>query len=175
MRKNIVLTLTGSDRLGIVESVTKLLLEYDGNVEASRMARLGGEFTMLMLFSLPEENLSRLEKGVQSLAGQGFKVTTSQTDQTYAQKYAGWLPYEIDVRGADHEGIIHQVAAYLLQHGINIESMDTGVSPAPMSGTPIFTMTAVIMVPPSISDRTWGNHLEEVANQLDVDITVKLL
>ncbi len=76
MRKNIVLTLTGSDRLGIVESVTKMLLEYDGNVEASRMARLGGEFAMLMLFSLPEENLPRLEKGIQSLASQGFKVTT---------------------------------------------------------------------------------------------------
>ncbi len=175
MRKNIVLTLTGSDRLGIVESVTKMLLEFDSNVEASRMARLGGEFAMLMLFSTPEENLPSLERGVQNLAVQGFKVTTVQTDQTYAQKYAGWLPYEIDVRGADHEGIIHQVAAYLLQHGINIESMDTGVSPAPMSGTPIFTMTAVVMVPPSISDRTWGDHLEEVANQLDVDITVKLL
>jgi len=175
MRKNLVLTLTGSDRLGIVESVTKMLLEYDGNVEASRMARLGGEFAMLMLFSVPEGKLAKSEQAIQKLVEQGFKVATSQTDQTYAQKYAGWLPYELDVRGADHEGIIHQFAAYLLQHGINIESMDTGVSPAPMSGTPIFTMNAVVMVPPSISDHDWDNHLEQVAHQLDVDITVKLL
>jgi glycine cleavage system transcriptional repressor len=175
MRKNFVLTLTGPDRLGIVESVTKMLLEYDGNVEASRMARLGGEFAMLMLFSMPEEQVAGLDNGVQNLVSQGFRVSTCLTDQTYAQKYAGWLPYEIDVRGADHEGIIHQVAAYLLQRGINIESMDTGVTPAPMSGTPIFTMTAVVMVPPTISDHDWDDHLEKVANQLDVDISVKLL
>jgi glycine cleavage system transcriptional repressor len=175
MRKNFVLTLTGSDRLGIVESVTKMLLEYDGNVEASRMARLGGEFAMLMLFSMPEEQVAGLDSGVQNLSSQGFRVSTCLTGQTYAQKYTGWLPYEIDVRGADHEGIIHQVAAYLLQRGINIESMDTGVTPAPMSGTPIFTMTAVVMVPPTISDHDWDDHLEHVANQLDVDITVKLL
>ena len=49
MRKNIVFTLTGSDKIGIVEEVTKVFLDHNGNVETSRMARLGGEFAILML------------------------------------------------------------------------------------------------------------------------------
>jgi len=53
MKRNLVLTLTGPDRIGIVEKVTGLLLERGGNVETSRMARLGGEFAVLMLVSLP--------------------------------------------------------------------------------------------------------------------------
>jgi glycine cleavage system transcriptional repressor len=143
MRKNIVLTLTGSDRVGIVDSVTELLVKYDGNVETSRMARLGGEFAMLMLISIPEEQLANLEQGVQGLHAQGFQVTTKVTGQSHEHKYNGWLPYQIEVHGADHEGIVHQVAHYLTQRGINIESMDTGIVPAPMSGTLFFSMSAV--------------------------------
>ena len=46
MRKNLVMTVTGNDRIGIVEEVTGLVLSFEGNVDASKMARLGGEFVM---------------------------------------------------------------------------------------------------------------------------------
>ena len=41
MNKNIVLTLTGHDRIGIVEEITNMFVKHGGNVEFSRMARLG--------------------------------------------------------------------------------------------------------------------------------------
>ena len=53
MPKNIVLTLAGQDRIGIVERITKEVLNGGGNIVGSRMARLGGEFAMLMLVSVP--------------------------------------------------------------------------------------------------------------------------
>ena len=40
-RTNVVFTLTGTDRIGLVDDITELLLALDGNVETSRMARLG--------------------------------------------------------------------------------------------------------------------------------------
>jgi glycine cleavage system transcriptional repressor len=172
MRTNIVFTLTGSDRVGIVESVTKMLLDLGGNVEASRMARLGGEFAMLMLVSIPAETLPSLEEGVEKFRTEGFKVTTSQTEHTYAEKFPGWLPFQIEVNGADHEGIIHQVARYLSARGINIESMDTATTPAPHTGTPVFNMSALVLVPPKLNGQDWEDDLEDVANQLDVDIEI---
>ena len=39
MRANIVLTLTGTDRIGLVDEVTGMLLDLGANVEDSRMAR----------------------------------------------------------------------------------------------------------------------------------------
>jgi glycine cleavage system transcriptional repressor len=172
MRKNIVLTLTGSDRVGIVDSVTEVLVKYDGNVETSRMARLGGEFAMLMLISIPEEQLGSLELGVKELHNQGFQVTTSLTGQSHEHKYTGWLPYAIEVHGADHEGIVHQVAHYLTERGINIESMDTGIVPAPMSGTLFFSMSAVVLVPPNLPHKEWQADLDDVADKLNVEIKV---
>jgi glycine cleavage system transcriptional repressor len=171
-RVNIVFTLTGTDRVGIVEFVTRLLLDLDGNVETSRMARLGGEFAMLALVSLPAGQLAALEHDVQALVAQGFKVTTTRTEQTYADRFAGWLPYQIEVRGADHEGIVHEVAAYLAQRGINIETMDTGVTQAPVSGSPLFSMTALVAVPPALAGQPWETDLADVGERLNVDVRV---
>lgn len=172
MRTNIVLTLTGTDRTGIVEEVTKALLDLGGNVETSRMARLGGEFAVLMLVSMPEEQLANLDKGIQSMASQGFKITTVQTEQTYAESHAGWTPYKIEVFGADHEGIIHEIAHTLSTCGINIESMDTTTTRAPNSGAPLFSMKALVVVPPSLTEKNWKAALKDVGRHVHVDIKV---
>ena len=172
MRNNLVFTLTGPDRIGIVEEITQVLLKYDGNVETSRMVRLGGEFAILMLVSIPTDQIANLSKDVESLIAEGYKITTSQTDQTYAEQHRGWLPYQVELQGADHEGIVHEVAQYLAQRGINIESMDTALVAAPMSGTPLFTMTAQVLVPPDLVDQDWVAALEGVGHRLNVDIDV---
>src|SRR3954471_381052 len=151
MPTNFVLTLTGPDRIGIVDEVTGLLLERGGNVETSRMARLGGEFAGLILVSMPAERCAGLEQSLEGLAARGYKVTTTTTGGTYAETHAGWLPYRIEVHGADHEGIIHEVAHYLSGRGISIESADSESTPAPTSGAPLFAMTAQVIVPPALA------------------------
>jgi glycine cleavage system transcriptional repressor len=172
MKKNFVLTLTGPDRIGIVDRVTGLLLDRGGNVETSRMARLGGEFAVLMLVSLPAEHGPDLDRNLEILASEGYKVTTTLSGQTYAQAHPGWLAYRIEVQGADHEGIIHEVAHYLSRQGINIESMDSETTPAPISGSPLFTMSARVVVPPTTAGQAWEAGLEEIGNQRNLEIRV---
>jgi glycine cleavage system transcriptional repressor len=172
VRTTLVFTLTGTDRVGIVDEVTQLLLDCGGNIETSRMARFGGEFAILVLVSLPADRLGDLETAIPRLVAEGYKVTTTQTQERHAETRAGWLPYQVDLRGADHEGIIHEIAHTLSECGITIESMDTGTARAPNSGAALFTMTALIAVPPSISDREWKATLEDATRRLDVEIKV---
>lgn len=172
MNKNIVLTLTGHDRIGLIEEVTNLLVKHGGNVESSRMARLGGEFAMLALVSLEEKDLPALEKEVLTLRDGGFQVILVPTEDNHELKYAGWLPYQIKVLGADHEGIIYEVAHHLAGLGINIEDVETTTAPAPMSGTPLFTMHTTVLVPPSLSFNEWSDTLDELGDKLNVTIEV---
>src|SRR4051794_37608858 len=148
MLAQFVLTLTGPDRIGIVEEVTGLLLDRGGNVETSRMARLGGEFAVLMLVSMPTENFSGLDENLKDLTSQGYKVTATPAARTYAEAHRGWHPYQVEVHGADHEGIIHEAAHSLPGQGISIESAESESPPAPTSGVPLFAMKAQIVVPP---------------------------
>ena len=172
MRKHLVFTLTGPDRVGLVEDITEVLLTYHSNVEVSRMARLGGEFAILMLVSIPEDQFEALREGVRELRDEGYKITTTPTERGYSARYGGWLPFRVKVTGADQEGIIHHIARHLAEKGINIETMDTGMFNAPMSGTPLFTMSAIVVVPPNLSYAEWREDLEDVGNRLMVDTEV---
>ena len=172
MRTGFVITLTGPDRIGVVEEVTAVILELGGNVESSRMARLGGEFSMLMLVTVPAGRAGAVEPAFGGLSGKGFRINITATDRAAAEAHRGWFRYQIEVHGADHEGIIHEIARGLTQRRINIEWADTGTTRAPVSGAALFSMTALVAVPPDIAEHEWTAELREAAQQANVGITV---
>lgn len=169
MLKHLVVTVFGQDRPGIVNYMSKLVLEYQGNVESSRMARLGGEFAILMMVSVQEDKFDALCDGIRQLQDKDFQVTMRETERGTSAKYNGWLPYQLEVTGADHEGIIHDLTRYLTEHKINIETMDTDVIKAPMSGTPLFKMAGLIIVPPDLSYSELKDALAHIGDKLGVD------
>ena len=74
--------------------------------------------------------------------------------------------------GADHEGIVHKVSAYLAGQGINVESMETTVSRAPMSAMPLFHMEAIVKIPSGLSVDELRRSLRHIGEDLGVDIDV---
>jgi len=127
-----------------------------------------------MLVSIPDTETDRLSANVEELSGEGFKVTLTETEWGVSVRRKDWLPYQIKVRGANHEGIIHEISEHLSEQGINIESVDTNVVPAPMSGAPLFTMEAIVVAPPDLPKNKWQDELEEAADQLNVDLDISL-
>jgi len=172
MRKNLVMTITGNDKVGIVEEVTGLVLSHGGNVESSKMARLGGSFAMLMLVSVSDDQFESLRANIRNLANREYKISTSETEQCSTQKFSGWTSCDIEVHGADHEGIIHEITRFLAEQGVSVETMDTGIEPAPMSGGNLFMMTAIVLVPPQIDVNTLTEELEDVGDHLNVDASL---
>lgn len=170
MSTEIVITMTGSDRVGLVEDITRILLELGGNVSTSRMARLGGEFTALILVTVPARSAKLVGGAFADLTAQGYRVTATPTRRAQARKQ--WRAFTVRVTGADHEGIIHDIASGLSSAGITIEAMDTGVTEAPVSGSPLFMMTAHILVPPPLSEEEWMGALEEAGRKSGVEIEV---
>ena len=82
-----------------------------------------------------ESRSAGLDNDLAILAADGYKVTTTPTDRSDAGTRPDWLPYQIEVEGADHEGIIHEVAHYLSGRGINIEAVESETTSAPVSGS----------------------------------------
>jgi glycine cleavage system transcriptional repressor len=170
----LVITVVGPDKQGTVASITKVTSEHRANIEESRMARLGGEFAVIMLVSLPESDQAGLMDGLKALETQGLSVFSKATNLARLAMLEGYVPYEVFVYGADHEGIVHQVAEYMATEGINIETADTQVTKAPLTGTPLFSMRAIVQAPPSLSLHQLRAKLNDVGDSLCVDIEVKL-
>jgi glycine cleavage system transcriptional repressor len=172
MRKQLVLTASGRDRPGVLEELTKLILRHEGNVETSRFQRLGGDFALLMFVTAPEQEIEKLRQVLGELHFVKFDVQTRLSEATEPQETAPSSECAITVLGADHLGIIHEVTRYLAEQGINVETMNTEVTAAPMSGTPLFSMSAVVRVPSKLSMDDLREALDFIGDELSIDAQV---
>ncbi|HEY9715528.1 MAG TPA: ACT domain-containing protein [Chroococcales cyanobacterium] len=172
MRSQLLVTAVGEDRPGIVARLSEVFVKHGANVEESRMSILGGEFAAIILTSLPAENLANLKSALEQLESETIHVTTKDTRALHPDRFQDHEVLNLTVNGADHEGIVHKVSHYLSQCAVNIHSMETGITPAPETGSPLFTMAAVIFKPASISVSQLQANLKHIADQENVDICV---
>lgn len=175
MRSQLLVTSLGEDRPGIVARLTEVFVSNGANLEESRMAILGGEFAAIMLVSVPVANVPALEKGLARLQVEGISVSTRKTEVYNPSRFKGYSNYEVSLKGADHEGIVHNFSSYLKEQSINIQSVETMVVNAPVTGSPLFQMKAMIQVPPSLSANELKKSLNQIAEKESVDIELQPL
>ena len=173
MKTYLIVTITCPDRPGIVERVTEVIVGFSANWEESRMARLGGDFAGIVKVSVQEAEAEALAEALRQLADDQMTVAVRVTQPAAADSQAGYTLCELRLAGADHEGIVHTVSAYLAAHGINVEAMETEVIRAPISGTSLFQMKAQIKVPPGLLVSELSVNLDNIGDELGVDIDVR--
>jgi glycine cleavage system transcriptional repressor len=171
MKAYLLLTAVGPDRPGLVDEVSAFLAERGINIEASRMAVLGGEFAMIMLASGAAAEVDRAVAYPMELArNTGLQLWVKRTAAPEARVAPASLPYRIVTAGMDHPGIVHDISKVIHSFSANIESMDTRVTAAPVSGTPMFSMEAVISVPAEVKVKKMKEALEKLGDELNMDI-----
>ena len=171
MASYVVLTAIGQDRPGLVDEISAFLSGSTINIEDSRMAVLGGEFAVILLASgeagFAERlggELGRIEKAT------GLAIKIRPTLAPHERKIQPSLPHRFTATSMDHPGIVHEITRVFHRHLINIESMDTHVSHAPVSGTPIFNMKCVINIPVGEKLSSVRRDLEKLGDRLDIDL-----
>lgn len=146
MDQLIVISALGSDRPGIVQALSGAVLAREGNILDSRMTVLGGEFAVLMLVSGTEGTLQKLESDQQALAAElDLNLVLRRTRNADGQQTA--LPYRVEVIAMDHPGIVHEIANFFSERGINIADLSTGTYAAPHTGTRMFSLQLNLSVP----------------------------
>ena len=141
MKTYLIVTITCPDRPGIVERITEKVVSLSANWEDSRMARLGGDFAGIVKISVATVKADALVKALNALADDETTILVKTTRDDPTATSAPITLFQLQLTGADHEGIVHKVAAYLASLGINVESMETSVARAPMSASPLFEMS----------------------------------
>lgn len=143
---NLVITALGEDRPGIINELSRLVLEQKGNILDSRMTVLGGEFAILLLVSGTWDTIARLESTLPK-AQEKLELTILTKRTAERSKKNQYLPYHVEVISIDHPGIVHKVADFFSSRKINVEEMNTSSHHAPHTGTPMFVLNMVLGVP----------------------------
>ena len=145
-RGYVVLTAVGPDRPGLVNALASLIRDAGANIEDSRMAILGGEFAVILLISGSQGAVERA-KEIGARVEHELELLCILKETSPTRSPSDYLPYRIDVSGADRPGIVQVIAAVLASRGINVASLESRIAYAPFSATPMFVLEASLQVP----------------------------
>ena len=168
MTQLIVLSAIGTDRTGVVQDITKVILGCGGNIEESRMTTLGSEFAMLMLVSGNWHTLTKLERGLEKL-GAGDNLTFSIRKTGERAVKVDRMPYAIDVVSLDSQGIVFGLANFLAAHDIEIADVATRSYAAAHTGAPMFAVQMAVNIPSSVHIAQLRDEFLELCDRLNLD------
>ena len=143
MTRAVIATL-GEDRPGLVSEISEIVLSLGLNIEDSRMTVLGGEFAVLMSVAGASQPLDQLQVKLEALASStGLVYLFRRTEHRPAHSSN---VYQVRVETLDHPGIVHGIAAFFSEHGINIRELETQTRQAAHTGAPVFNVEMEIEV-----------------------------
>jgi glycine cleavage system regulatory protein len=171
-RIDLVLTVIGPDRPGLVELVSRTVTRHQGNWESSRMARMAGRFAGILQVSVPGEESDRLSEALAGLEEQGLRVVVERAGAERAAPPAcATRLLRVEMVGNDRPGLIRDISAALADRNINVEELATECGAAPMSGGTLLRVTAQVRAPRDLSPDSLRQVLEARATDFMVEVT----
>lgn len=173
--KELVLTLIGPDRTGIVARMASIAARHDGNWLDSRMMELGGVFSGLLRVEIPEDKVPEFEEALRSeLEPDGLHFTLRAAKEALsAGAEAGGVEAQMELSGQDHPGIVEAIFGVFRCEGVNVRELSTRRPAAPWSGTPVFGASARLELPGGLSVEALEGKLEELAADLLVEVELR--
>jgi glycine cleavage system regulatory protein len=163
----LVITLVGTDRTGLVESVARAVADHGGNWLESRMCRLGGEFAGILRVEIAAEKKSALLAALQKISGLNVVVQPSQS----AIATTSGRQTKLEIVGSDRPGIVREITSALARANVNVEEFFSEVVSAPMSGETLFKAEARLQLPERCDLAALRKDLEKIAADLFVDVS----
>lgn len=170
---DVVLTLIGPDRPGLVEAVAEIIAAHGGNWLESRMTHLAGMFAGILRAELPPEKSAAALKALGGLEARGLRVVAEAVPRTAAGAAAGARSMELELIGLDRPGIVREISQLLAASGVNVEELTTNRQSAPMSGEMLFRAHAHIHLPASADAAALRVALERLASDLMVEVKLE--
>lgn len=168
-RETVLVSASGRDQSGIVESVSGVVFDAGANLEDSRMAILGGEFALFMLVAGTGKQLDAVRAGLDSVAGE-LDLELQVKSVAAVQARPGVICYRLQAVALDHPGIVHKITGILRDRGVNVANLDTSLNQAPITGAPIFSLEMEVQVPADQAVNELREELQRVAGEDNVDV-----
>ena len=168
MNTGIILSVIGPDKSGIVSEISKIVKNYSGNIEKSRMIRLGDFFTIMVLISINKNNIENMNKELDNYSNYQISIHELKNNLNDINEDI----HTIHLNGIDNEGLVYQITNELAELDINIEELKTNTENAPMSGLTLFSLTAKISHP-ELNYNTLKTKMDVLASELDVNIIIE--
>ena len=172
MQTHVIMTVVSDDKPGVVEAIAKVVSDQQGNWLESRLAQLAGKFAGVVRISISPEQLPVLNEALSSLSSEGIFVRAEE-DQASKETSKETPRAHFHALGADRAGIVREISQAFANKHINVIELETKLSSMPYSGDPLFEATGFIAIPDPVDIQDVQDELDDIADALALDISVK--
>lgn len=168
MSSHLVLSALGTDQPGLVDQISRHILDLKLNIEDSRMSVLGGEFAIMLLVSGDNKTITQLSNSTPDLENK-FPNLVFSAKLTQTKPQTPGLTYKVNVVSLDHQGIVHNLARFFSDRNINIEDLNTNSYAAPHTGSKMFAVDMKLTIADNISISQLRHAFIEHCDNLNLD------
>lgn len=163
--KQLVLTLIGKDKAGLVEQLATLINDHHGNWTASNLSHLAGYFAGILEVEVADEHLEPLSLALTSMQDLDIKIQQGITTSVNHHKLLKFV-----ITGNDRPGIVRELSSVIKHKGTNIIHFESAKQSAPNWGSPLFHAIATVELPDGLNKDEVVYALEAIATDVVVDV-----
>ena len=141
----LVLTIIGRDRAGVVAALADVVRFHDGNWKRSELAEIAGVFAGVVVVEVGDDRVDELLTNLLVLRDQGVHVTAQQVEAPTAVPDAEEV--RLRLTGEDRPGVVHEVSTAISELGISISRLGTVTDLPGEDGGTRFEITVRLTVP----------------------------
>lgn len=163
--KQLILTVIGQDKAGLVEQLATVIASHQGNWMASNLSHLGGYFAGILQLEVAPEHLFALTTELERMSDLDIKIQQGLQSEVHTDKQLQFV-----ITGNDRPGIVRELSSVITHKGANIIHFESSKQSAPNWGVPLFNAIATVQLPEGLNKDEVVKALEAIASDVVVDV-----
>jgi glycine cleavage system regulatory protein len=139
----LVLTIIGRDRAGVVAELADVVRFHEANWKRSELAEISGTFAGVVVVDVDDDRADELLTNLLILRQQGLHITAEQIEPPDDAPDAQQV--RLRFTGDDRPGIVHEISTTISEFGISISRLGTALDTA--GDNDQFEITTQLVVP----------------------------
>ena len=161
-----IITAIGIDKPGLVDEISSIISQHNGNIENSKMIKIDNQFAMIIDFSCLK-NIDAIKNNLNEIRELDITYKTIQNSDTSNNQNKKYL-----IKGVDDQGIVNGISNFFSNNNINIIEVNTFLESAPITGAPLFNMEIMINYNKSNDISEIDSRLKNLCEDLNLDIKI---
>ncbi len=160
------ITLMGENQSLLLETLSDMIAQYEGNWLDSRLAQMDGKFVGIISASIPKKFSGKLQDELESFAD-SRDIVMLVTINGHSKKDNIPL-FNIKITAHDRSGIVLSVSKLLRDQVLIVREFNTHCDSAPFAGQPLFIAQLVLEISEEQKD-TFIESVEALGDDFIVD------
>lgn len=165
MLKQLIVTLIGDDKSGLINNLSRVVAEHKGNWLASNMSELAGQFAGILQISVEDEYYRDLCEALSLVPGLTISFAEGK-NQSIWQKSPCLI-----IQDNDRPGIINEVSKILTLHGIELKAITTHSKDLWQSDNNRFYAKLKLALPDTLDHDMLSGDLAKISPTLIAEMT----